>query len=261
MGKIEIHPPEHGIHNRHDFLVHMVTIVLGILIAICLEQTVELIHHHDESRELLTRMRAESTHNLDLVGKDIANIRISFENLTALRAALVAALVAAPTDGDTIKLLKPQELPFTSTQWYLHTPTRTTWTVAAAAGQLALLPSHDADVLGRLDFSTQFESSAEAKYQEASDHLSNEERALGLKSLPFGTVALPKRDAEMLLRYTIESQQSAAELANDLAIDQGALQAVISRVHNLDEVYKIQQSAIDDNTKVIIDIMHKYNQQ
>lgn len=42
---MEIHPPQHGIQSWREFLLHMTTIVLGILIAIGLEQTVEWVHH------------------------------------------------------------------------------------------------------------------------------------------------------------------------------------------------------------------------
>lgn len=49
---MEVHPPDHAIHSRRDFVIHMSTIVLGLLIAIGLEQTVEYVHHRHEVREL-----------------------------------------------------------------------------------------------------------------------------------------------------------------------------------------------------------------
>lgn len=49
---IDIHPPQHGSMTRRDFFVHLSIVVLGILIAIGLEQTVELIHRHEQRREL-----------------------------------------------------------------------------------------------------------------------------------------------------------------------------------------------------------------
>ena len=42
---MEVHPPEHPIHTWRDFLIHIVTIVIGLLIAIGLEQSVEWFHH------------------------------------------------------------------------------------------------------------------------------------------------------------------------------------------------------------------------
>jgi hypothetical protein len=55
---LDIHPPHHPTHGWRDFFVHIATIVVGLLIAIGLEQTVEYIHHRHEAehaREMLER--------------------------------------------------------------------------------------------------------------------------------------------------------------------------------------------------------------
>jgi hypothetical protein len=49
---IDIHPPHHAATTRRDFLIHLSTVVLGILIAIGLEQTVEHIHQRHQLHEL-----------------------------------------------------------------------------------------------------------------------------------------------------------------------------------------------------------------
>jgi hypothetical protein len=49
---IDIHPPHHATTTRRDFFIHLSTVVLGILIAIGLEQTVELIHEQHQRQEL-----------------------------------------------------------------------------------------------------------------------------------------------------------------------------------------------------------------
>ena len=43
---IDIHPPQHAPMTRRDFFVHLFIVVLGILIAIGLEQTVEIGRAH-----------------------------------------------------------------------------------------------------------------------------------------------------------------------------------------------------------------------
>ena len=64
---IDIHPPHHGGLTRRDFFVHLFTVVLGILIAIGLEQAVEYLHHRDladEARSALIKERqADETAN------------------------------------------------------------------------------------------------------------------------------------------------------------------------------------------------------
>jgi len=49
---IDIHPPQHAPMTRREFFTHLFIVVLGILIAIGLEQTVELIHEHHQRIEL-----------------------------------------------------------------------------------------------------------------------------------------------------------------------------------------------------------------
>jgi hypothetical protein len=61
---IDIHPPQHTAITRRDFFTHLGIVVLGILIAIGLEQAVEHIHQHyqlRETREALARER-EANH-------------------------------------------------------------------------------------------------------------------------------------------------------------------------------------------------------
>ena len=42
---LDVHPPEHAPHTWRDFFIHIATIVVGLLIAIGLEQSVEWVHH------------------------------------------------------------------------------------------------------------------------------------------------------------------------------------------------------------------------
>jgi hypothetical protein len=49
---IDIHPPQTSDHTWKDFFIHIGTIAVGILIAIGLEQTVELLHEHHQRIEL-----------------------------------------------------------------------------------------------------------------------------------------------------------------------------------------------------------------
>ena len=41
---LEVHPPQQTVHSWRDFFIHIATIVVGLLIAIGLEQMVERIH-------------------------------------------------------------------------------------------------------------------------------------------------------------------------------------------------------------------------
>jgi hypothetical protein len=56
---LDIHPPEHAVHTWRDFFIHIATIVIGLLIAIGLEQTVEALHHRHQMHLARERIHAE----------------------------------------------------------------------------------------------------------------------------------------------------------------------------------------------------------
>jgi hypothetical protein len=64
---LDVHPPEHTPHSWRDFFIHIATIVIGLLIAIGLEQTVEAIHHHHQARHAREMLAKEMAFNHQLV--------------------------------------------------------------------------------------------------------------------------------------------------------------------------------------------------
>jgi hypothetical protein len=63
---IDVHPAPHAATTWKDFLIHIATIVIGLLIAISLEQTVEYFHHQSEIEELRHSLAAERDHNREI---------------------------------------------------------------------------------------------------------------------------------------------------------------------------------------------------
>jgi hypothetical protein len=60
---LDVHPPHVSVHSWRDFFIHIVTITIGLLIAIGLEQTVERIHHHELVAETREALRVERDNN------------------------------------------------------------------------------------------------------------------------------------------------------------------------------------------------------
>ena len=64
---IDIHPAHHAATTWRDFFIHIATIVLGLLIAISLEQTVEYFHHRhlgaEAHRALIEERRSNEASN------------------------------------------------------------------------------------------------------------------------------------------------------------------------------------------------------
>lgn len=60
---LDVHPPEHGIHGVRDFFIHLLTITVGLLIALGLEASVEALHHRGERLEAEATLREELNQN------------------------------------------------------------------------------------------------------------------------------------------------------------------------------------------------------
>jgi hypothetical protein len=56
---LDVHPPHEAAHTWRDFFIHIVTIVVGLIIAVGLEQTVEAIHHRHQLHEAREAIHAE----------------------------------------------------------------------------------------------------------------------------------------------------------------------------------------------------------
>jgi len=48
---LDVHPPHGPIHSIKEFMVHLLAITIGLLIALGLESTVEWIHHRHQAQE------------------------------------------------------------------------------------------------------------------------------------------------------------------------------------------------------------------
>ena len=61
---LDVHPPHEPINTWKGFALHIATIVIGLLIAVGLEQTVEYFHHRHEIREAREALAAEHEENI-----------------------------------------------------------------------------------------------------------------------------------------------------------------------------------------------------
>lgn len=62
---LDVHAPEHGIHGVRDFFMHLLTITVGLFIALSLENAAEAIHHRHLREEAETQIRGEIQSNLE----------------------------------------------------------------------------------------------------------------------------------------------------------------------------------------------------
>jgi hypothetical protein len=62
---LDVHPPHEPIHSWKDFFIHLITITIGLFIALSLEQTVEWVHHRHQVAETREALRIELQQNRD----------------------------------------------------------------------------------------------------------------------------------------------------------------------------------------------------
>ena len=60
---MDIHPPRQSIHTVKDFLLHLLTITVGLFIALSLEAAVESLHHRHLVRDARDNLHREITAN------------------------------------------------------------------------------------------------------------------------------------------------------------------------------------------------------
>jgi hypothetical protein len=88
---LEVHAPHQTVHTWKDFVIHIVAISLGLLIAIGLEQTVEYFHRLHQLADARRELKSELEENHRVLDKNLAKSQeISGQleqNMVLLRAA------------------------------------------------------------------------------------------------------------------------------------------------------------------------------
>jgi hypothetical protein len=129
---LDVHPPHTAARTWTDFAVHLVTIVIGLLIAIGLEQTVEYVHHRGRLADARLALEAELAANSDIVDFNLAEAR----RIAAALDANVRALQA----GREAPAPVPSGLNYT---WNVRWPRDGTWQVVRQDGSLGLMPREE----------------------------------------------------------------------------------------------------------------------
>jgi hypothetical protein len=65
---LDVHAPHQSAHTWKDFFIHIATIVIGLLIAIGLEQTVEHFHHKHQVAQVRESLNVERRFNVNRFG-------------------------------------------------------------------------------------------------------------------------------------------------------------------------------------------------
>jgi hypothetical protein len=126
---MDIHPPHGPVNSPRDFLLHLLTVVLGILIALSLEGLLEWHHHRSSAEEARSNLSAEIRENRQRLERGLTEAPDAKQRLKATIDA-VEALRRNRHDDRTSKL-----------DWSFGvTPLpATAWSTAASTGALAYM--------------------------------------------------------------------------------------------------------------------------
>jgi len=234
---IDIHAPHETTHTWSDFFIHIATIAVGLLLAIGLEQTVELIHHRQQRQELSEHMRAEAEHNLPIIRESLARLEVQRTYIQSLQAALASANVS----GATVSV---SGVPPRGGSAIFVSVSRGTWITAQAAGLVALLPPDQAKLYARIDFEAEEALHGEDEMYDKirlfiaeCSRASFDRNATGISNL---TVA--QRDG---LLFQLNQLQNAVEnYMLRLSMVEGADESVLAGALTVDGMYGYQEAAL-----------------
>ncbi|HWW98625.1 MAG TPA: hypothetical protein VNY74_13050 [Edaphobacter sp.] len=129
---LEVHPAHHAASSWKEFFIHIATIVLGLLIAIGLEQAVEHIHHRREVAEVREELRGEREANKDSVKSETTNWRWETAELEN-NLMVLAYLQKHPGTPD-------EKLPGSLIWFHASAPnTQAAWDAARTSGVTSLM--------------------------------------------------------------------------------------------------------------------------
>jgi hypothetical protein len=140
----EVHPMHEPPLTWNGFFIHIATIVVGLFIAVCIDKTVEAIHHHFQRRELEAQMRQVFLDDLESDKRALHELRLGRDFLSDLLVAINSRLenraekVAAP---DVRRL-----------GGYTVSPNLAPFDVAKLNGTAALLPGGRLRIFNRIAF-------------------------------------------------------------------------------------------------------------
>ena len=134
---LEVHAPHKPIRGYWEFLLHLFTISVGLLIATQIESCMEWRHHVHMAEKARTEMRAEIEGNL-------RDLRKAQPGLKAWREAINADLKAMQNIQDHPNDLKAQHTSLT-VSYSSFGLADTAWRTAQSTGALAYMPYEEAE--------------------------------------------------------------------------------------------------------------------
>jgi hypothetical protein len=209
---LDVHPPHSPTHTWRDFLLHIATIVVGLLIAIGLEQTVEYFHHRRQLYEAREAIHAELEYNDKLLQESLT-ILFSTQQTMQRNAALLRD-PNTPAGTPTSALIYDD--------WGVGYPRSNAWQDAKANGAVEFMAPGErarADfIYGDSDLAEKFIMS----------WLEDNNIAAALAHRAPTIAGLTPQEREQLLQVTARTEADLVSCAILITTDQHAIQRYLS---------------------------------
>jgi hypothetical protein len=225
---LDVHPPHEAAHSWKDFFIHIATIVVGLLIAVGLEQTVEFFHHRHERHQLVEDLKAEAE-------KRVPALQVSeqgFGDRAAwYRKILELGRIALPSGG-LVSIVLPQRTPAP----VIDIPEDSAWNTAKASGTLNVLSHEEIEVWGRVDYYAAAAAKDADGMSDAYDALNAVCDRTGAQLTPGATIRLTPADRDELMRAIALVVEKMQSFIIDSALRQGSSDAALHGVRSTREI-------------------------
>jgi hypothetical protein len=138
---LDVHPPHAPTHTWRDFIIHIATIVIGLIIAVGLEQSVEFVHHRHQLADLREQMHDVLENNLQGDAQELKFFAGWRASLLDLRARIDAPPHSSDTSGEGRRITV-----------FLRIPSVAPYEAAKENGTVALLSGDEIRLYNRISF-------------------------------------------------------------------------------------------------------------
>ena len=208
---MDIHPPYGPIHSFKDFFLHLLTVILGILIALSLEGLIEWRHHRSLAEEARSNLTVEIRENRQLLAGGLAAAPDAEQRLKAT-IETIEAYRKNHRDDRTSKL---------DWSFGLFPLSATAWSTAASTGALGYMDYSEVKAYTRAyvlqeEFLTMQQSTL-GKWLDLQKWLARRDPKGGLSNLNNEEQSQIEADASAALLHTETEEQIAKDLVQQYA--------------------------------------------
>ena len=231
---LDVHASHESIHTWKDFFIHIATIVVGLFIAVALEQSVEALQRRHEVAALREDLQAESRQ----IVTDARGSEASYLYEIRWLTTRIAQTQAAIRERHPIGLREPNDMP------NYVSPDIPIWRSAKAGGRTPLLTKGEVNAYAELEYVQVHLDELEVAKNKARSAVKSFNRELPVLANgdPDFSSASPE-DLHAYLRLLTTAYEAIDAYTEWLRIIIGAASAVADGKTSLDEIYASERKA------------------